>query len=251
MKVRLLLGLFAFYPLCLSANPSIQSGLAYVKPETRVMQAEEIENPGYVAVDQGRQLFNQTPAQGQSCSQCHGENGNKFDKARIASYPVWARNQVTRLQDQLHYCQTEQAKQSALPANAADLIALETFVRHLAQGQVMNVNVNAELKAVQQQGESLFRTRYGLIDMSCAHCHEMYPGQMLRGQKISQAASNGFPAYRLNIGEMTNLSQRIQQCLSLMRAEPFTVDSGEMKALEVYLSARSNGLMIETPAIRY
>ena len=47
------------------------------------------------------------------------------------------------------------------------------------------------------------------------------PGQMIRGQKISQGQGNGFPAYRLATGEITNLRQRIQQCLSLLRAEPF------------------------------
>ena len=73
----------------------------------------------------------------------------------------------------------------------------------------------------------------------------------MRGQKISQGQSNGFPAYRLGTGEMTSLNLRITQCMNLMRAEPFPADSEEMKLLEFYLSARSNGLPIETPAVRY
>ena len=36
-----------------------------------------------------------------------------------------------------------------------------------------------------------------------------------------------------------------------MRAEPFAADSDEIKQLGVYMMSRSNGLKIETPAVRY
>jgi sulfur-oxidizing protein SoxA len=74
---------------------------------------------------------------------------------------------------------------------------------------------------------------------------------MIRGQRISQGQGNGFPAYRLDTGEMANLGLRIQQCMKLMRAEPFAADSNEIKAMQVYVMSRSNGLKIETPAVRY
>ena len=74
---------------------------------------------------------------------------------------------------------------------------------------------------------------------------------MIRGQKISQGQGNGFPAYRLDTGEVTNLHQRIQQCMDLLRAEPFATDSEELKLLGLYIMSRSNGLAIETPAVRY
>lgn len=50
---------------------------------------------------------------------------------------------------------------------------------------------------------------------------------------------------------MTNLHQRIQQCLTSMRAEPFDADSEEIELLGLYIMSRSNGLKIETPAVRY
>jgi len=87
--------------------------------------------------------------------------------------------------------------------------------------------------------------------MACYHCHDIYPGQMIRWQMISQGQGNGFPAYRLGTGEVINLQQRIQQCLVLMRAEPFAADSAEIRLLELYIMSRSNGLGIETPAVRY
>ena len=140
---------------------------------------------------------------------------------------------------------------SPLPTNHPDLLSLETFVRNHAAGEPVNVQTDGPMEPLLVKGEQLYRQRYGLIDMSCQHCHDYYPGQMIRGQKISQGMGNGFPAYRLDIGEITNLSQRIEQCLTLMRAEPFDADSEETMLLQLYIMSRSNGLKIETPAVRY
>lgn len=138
-----------------------------------------------------------------------------------------------------------------LQTDHPDLIDLETFVRNRAQGEKINIKTDGAVAELLKSGEKLFTTRYGLIDMSCQHCHDFYPGQMIRGQKISQGQANGFPAYRLATGEMANLHLRIQQCMTLLRAEPFETDSKEIKLLGLYLMSRSNGLAIETPAVRY
>ena len=124
-------------------------------------------------------------------------------------------------------------------------------MRNRAFGEAVNVQTDGEVAELLERGEKLYQTRYGLIDMSCAHCHTLYPGQMIRGQKISQGQGNGFPAYRLDTGEMANLDQRIQQCLTLMRAEPFDAESEEIRLMGLYIMSRSNGLAIETPAVRY
>ena len=138
-----------------------------------------------------------------------------------------------------------------LQTNHPDLLALETFVRNRAAGEKVNVQTDAAVSQLLKKGEELYKTRYGLIDMGCYHCHTLYPGQMIRGQKISQGQGNGFPAYRLDTGEVTNLNQRIQQCMALLRAEPFAADSDEINILQFYIMSRSNGLVIETPAVRY
>ncbi|MES0328312.1 MAG: sulfur oxidation c-type cytochrome SoxA, partial [Gammaproteobacteria bacterium] len=148
-------------------------------------------------------------------------------------------------------CRNDNTGGKALPTNHPDLLALETFVRNLAIGETVNVQTDGPMTKLLKQGEELYKTRYGLIDMACYHCHEVYPGQMIRGQKISQGQGNGFPAYRLGTGEITSLNQRIQQCLTTMRAEPFDADSDEINLIGLYIMSRSNGLKIETPAVRY
>lgn len=237
-----------------ATHAETRSGYEYIKPETRAMQDDDFANPGLLTVDQGNELFNQQHVNSEkSCASCHGEDGNKLDAKELARYPIYdsKRNQIITLQAKIRNCRSTITKDH-LPTNHPELVALESFVRNLAYGEKVNVQTDgATIEELLNKGEKLYKTRFGLIDMSCYHCHELYPGQMIRGQKISQGQGNGFPAYRLDTGEMTNLGLRIQQCMSLMRAQPFTIDSDELKVMQLYIMSRSNGLTIETPAVRY
>jgi sulfur-oxidizing protein SoxA len=231
-----------------------KSGYEYIKPESRTMQDDDFENPGMLAVEKGRILFNRKQAgAGKSCAECHGEDGENLNTKNIARYPVYSEDsaEIVTLQKRISRCRDNTTDSKPLPADHPDLVDLETFVRNRASGEAVNVQVDGAMAELLEEGKQIYNTRYGLIDMACYHCHEMYPGQMIRGQKISQGQGNGFPAYRLGTGEITNLHQRIQQCLTLMRAEPFAADSDEIKLLGLYIMSRSNGLRIETPAVRY
>ena len=243
--------------LAVTAGPlhaeEAKSGYEYIKPATRTMQDDEFENPGMFAVEQGMELFNKKQDGAiKACSECHGEDAQQMNPKSIARYPVYDQSKggIVTLQKSISNCRNNIGSKP-LPTNHPDLIALETFVRNRAHGEAVNVQVGGPMAGLLEQGEEIYQTRYGLIDMSCSHCHSLYPGRMIRGQKISQGQGNGFPAYRLDIGEMTNLHQRIQQCLNSMRAEPFDADSEEIKLLGLYIMSRSNGLKIETPAVRY
>jgi sulfur-oxidizing protein SoxA len=231
-----------------------RSGYEYIKPASREMQDDDFENPGLLAVDQGQRLFNnkQNDA-GKACAECHGKDGTRLNTKNIARYPVYSEDaaEIVTLQKRISRCRDANAGSKTLPTDHPDLVALETFVRNRAIGEAVNVQTQGPVADSLKEGEKLYRTRYGLIDMACYQCHDVYPGQMIRGQKISQGQGNGFPAYRLGTGEITNLHQRIQQCLALMRAEPFDADSEEINLMGLYVMSRSNGLRIETPAVRY
>ena len=249
----LLLGFLFVIPTGSLLADTAKSGYEFIKPSTRAMQDDEFENPGMLAVEQGMELFNiKQDGASKACSDCHGIDGLKMDTKSIARYPVYneKKGEIVTLQKTISNCRNN-ISSKPLPANHPDLVTLETFVRNRAFGEAVNVQTDGPVAELLNKGEKIYQTRFGLIDMSCSHCHALYPGQMIRGQKISQGQGNGFPAYRLDIGEMTNLHQRIQQCLTLMRAEPFASDSEEIHQLGLYLMSRSNGLKIETPAVRY
>lgn len=231
-----------------------RSGYEFIQPASRAMQDDDFANPGLLAVEQGQQLFNRKPpGAGKACAKCHGQEGEQLDTRGIARYPVYDENaaEIVTLQQRISRCYTANSGGETLPTDHPDLVALETFVRNRAHGVAVDVQTDGPVAGLLEAGEKLYRTRYGLIDMACHQCHDVYPGQMIRGQKISQGQGNGFPAYRLDTGEVTSLSQRIQQCLVLMRAEPFAADSREIRLMALYVMSRSNGLAIETPAVRY
>ena len=229
-----------------------KSGYEYVKPETRLMQDDDFANPGLITVEIGKELFNSKMATGKACADCHGSEGEKFNKPRLAKYPVYKNRtkEIITLQSRINDCRSN-FSDDELETDHPDLLALETFVRNRANGQKVDMKTDGAVAELLKKGEKLYTTRYGLIDMSCQHCHDFYPGQMIRGQKISQGQTNGFPAYRLATGEIANVHMRIQQCMDLLRAEPFETDSEEIKLLGLYMMSRSNGLPIETPAVRY
>ena len=231
-----------------------RSGYDYIKPASRAMQDDDFENPGMLAVERGHDLFdNKQNGADRACAECHGKGGAKLDVKNIARYPVYseAADEIVTLQKRISRCRDSNTGSKPLPTDHPELVVLETFVRNRAIGEPVNVQTDGRVAELLEQGEVLYKTRYGLIDMACYQCHDVYPGQMIRGQKISQGQGNGFPAYRLDSGEITNLHQRIQQCLSLLRAEPFETDSEEIRLLGLYIMSRSNGLGIETPAVRY
>ncbi len=250
---RLLAALFVVLAVpALNAEPI--SGYEFLDESTRAMQDDEFENPGMVAVDRGRELFNeQREDEIASCATCHGEDGVDLNTEAIAQYPVFNPNigGLLTLQERINHCYEIKLDRFPLVSGHADLIALETFVRFTARGETVNVQTDGDMAPLIEQGKKLYETRFGQIDMSCSHCHVQHQGQMLRGQKLSQGQANGFPEYRLGKGRITSLHQRLTECFVSFRAEPFEPGSQEYKLIELYVMSRGNGLKIETPAVRF
>ena len=230
------------------------SGYEFLGADTQAMQDDEFANPGMVTVEAGARLFNeQRPDEPAACASCHGEDGASLNTQAIASYPIYDPNLggLVTLQDRIHHCWEINLDRFPLDYDDPQIVALETFVRHRALGETVNVATEGPIADLVEQGKQLYGTRYGQLDMACYHCHVQHQGQMLRGQRLSQGQANGFPEYRLGRGRITSLHQRLRECFISFRAKPFDAGSEEFKLLELYLMSRGNGLQIETPAVRF
>jgi sulfur-oxidizing protein SoxA len=229
------------------------SGYSYLTAEMQAMQDDEFGNPGMLAVEAGEQLFSLPGNTGKSCASCHGEHGEQLDVRRLARYPVYSKElqQPVTLRSRLLMCRKDRLGEPPLEYGSAQALQLEAFVRHLARGQTVDVDVGGPMAAHYAAGEKLYHTRYGQVDIACHQCHDYHAGQNFRGQILTQGQTNGFPVYRFTEGKVVGLQERISQCLTNLRAEPYAIGSPEYLDLEIYMSARSNGLKIETPAIRY
>ncbi len=229
------------------------SGYALLNESTREMQDDEFANPGMAEVDRGRRLFHQIGNNGKSCATCHGEDGAKLNARAIAAFPKWNAEfeEPFTLQKQINLCWEDQLDNVPWVYDCTELVALEAFVRYKARGEPIAVDVSGPMKPHYEAGRELYFMRFGQMDMSCHLCHDVYAGHHLRGQVLGQGHVNGFPEYRLGSGRMTSLHRRMTECFVSFRAEPFDKGSDEFIDLEIYLHARSNGLPIETPAVRY
>lgn len=246
-----------FLCLCVLINTSVHaellSGFEFLTPETQEMQLDDFSNPGMVSVEEGMVLFSAPGSNGKSCADCHGENGDKLDPKRIAKYPVYNESLKTAvtLQGQINLCWDDNLENPPAIYDSHESVALETLVRYLARGEVVNVDISGGLRKHYEAGRELFNMRVGQLDMACVHCHDQFKGKYLRAQKLNQGHSNGFPEYRLGTGQITSFQRRIAECFVSFRAQPFDFGSEELINLEVYVHARGNGLKIETPAVRY
>lgn len=229
------------------------SGYEFLSEQAKEMQNDDFQNPGYLLVEEGLQIYNQVSESGQSCADCHGIDGKEFVPEEIAQYPRYIPilEIPLTLRDQIQRCWDINLNNFPLLYDDRELLALETFVRNKAIGEPVNVDISGKMKPYYEAGKKIYQTRYGQMDMNCAQCHDIYNGKMLRGQKLSQGHTNGFPEFRLESQKMINLPQRLRECYRSLRAETFEQDSEEFRNLEIFLNARGNGLKIETPAIRY
>lgn len=233
--------------------PPPKSGYDFLSQEMRDIQDDEFLNPGMLAVEQGHELYLDRGDEDNSCADCHGEDGEKLDVNAIAAYPKFDRQQDTllTLQDRINVCWTERLERFPMMYDEAALVKLEAYVRHIANGQTINV-VNDENTAPWfELGKSLYNRRFGQMDMTCQHCHVIYQGQYLRGQKLTQGQTNGFPVYRFKSDRITSLHKRFDECFVQLRAQPYEKGSREYKALEYYMALLSNGLKVETPGVRF
>lgn len=254
-KVKQLFLLFLILLVMVEAKsePFPTSGYAFLPADMQEIQDDEFFNPGMDSVELGRQYFNDPEYENASCATCHGVEGDNLDKKLIASYPRYVQSQgrVITLQEQINLCGVERLDRFPIEYDDAKLVALETFVRSLARGQVINVEVTKESGEFFELGKSLYNKRFGQMGMTCSHCHVQYQGIRLRGAKLTQGQTNGFPVYRINSKQITSIHTRYNECFVQLRAEPFGKGSEEYRALEYYMGVLSNGLTVETPAVRY
>lgn len=239
---------------CVSVFSSdVFSGYTLLKKETKEMQDDDFQNQGMEAVAKGAAMFSTKGKNGKSCTTCHDEGGKQLDPKRIAQYPVLdskTKRPIT-LQQRILNEWSEQLGNPPLKYESNDALAMETFVRNLARGQVVNVQTTGAMSPFYEQGKKLFETRGGQLNMACNLCHDDHPGQLLRAQVLSQGQTNGFPTYRLASSTVIGTQSRINQCYKSVRAEEQPFGSEDFALMELYMNARGNGLKIETPAVRF
>jgi len=220
-EIVLLLGM-------LFAEP--RSGLDYSSEEIRKLQASDAENPGMLWVDQGAKRF------AQGCASCHASM-----KGVAARYPRVAGGKIVNLEEMVRH------RNPAMTYESDEMLALTAYLAHESRGLPLNRAISE--KQI-ENGKSEYFRRRGQMNLACAHCHDANAGKQLGAETVSQGQPNGYPAYRLEWQKLGSLQRRLRSCMFGLHAELPPFGSELLLELELYLAWRSQGLPIESPAVR-
>jgi L-cysteine S-thiosulfotransferase len=229
-----------------------RSGYQDASPETRAMQDDDSQNPGFLWVQQGEALWSQRPdGGGRSCADCHGVAAVTM-RGVAARYPLFdaGLGRPITVAQRVQQCRVERQGMAALPAESDALLGLTAYIGLQSRGMPLQVSIDGPARPFFEAGNAFFTLRQGQLNLSCSQCHDGLAGQRLGGSVIPQGQPNGYPEYRLEWQGMGSLDRRIRNCLVGVRAEPLAQDAPELASLELYLGWRANGLHVETPAVR-
>ena len=229
-----------------------RSGYTYARVETRAIQDDDFDNPGYIWVEKGAELWaTQDGGKGKSCMDCHADGAESM-RSVGATYPVYLpqRKKLINVENRINQCRTEQMGASAWPWESEPLLAMTAFVKNQSKGMAVSPQIDGPAAPFFAAGKAFYHQRRGQLDLACLHCHEMNHGRMLRAQRLSQGMSNGFPTYRLKWQTLGSLHRRFRGCNRQVRAVPYAAGAEEYVNLELYMAWRARGLPVETPAVR-
>ena len=229
------------------------SGYYYQIKETRAMQDDDPQNPGFFWVERGRELWQEVDGTvGKSCASCHASPEASM-RGVGATYPKYraASAKVVNLEQQVNLCRSERMQAEPWAFGSEELLATTIFVKHQSRGLPVQVRIDGPAARSFERGKAHFYQRRGQLDMNCADCHNANHGKLLRGDLLSQGHSNGYPIYALGDASARHLHKLLWHCNELMRSTPFDVLSDEFVALELFLAWRGQGLPVEVPGVRW
>ena len=247
-----LLGLLACCATLAFAD-SRTSGFVYLSPQLQALQNDPQRNPAVLWQERGQTLWQN------QCMACHGQI-NQMQRS-AASFPRLSADgkKLNSLEDQISVCmqRPSSSKANASSADQDVVLSLSAALHLAAKGQPIAVNsagLSAE-KAVQwqerlSQGQLLYETRVGKMNLACMHCHDQKVGAQMRADTISQGHPTGFPIYRMSWQTMGTLERRLRACYSGVQAPLPELGSAQLRDLELFMKVRANGMPLDGPSIR-
>ena len=227
------------------------------------LQSANAMNPIGLWIDEGKRKWEK------DCTSCHALE--KVVKA-VPDFPkLDASRKLINLEDQISICRqrveaTTNANANSIATTTASTqsftnddnptLELSTLLNDAARQLAINIAPPTNpLHAIiwkknLADGERLFKTRLGQMNLSCQQCHDGKVGASMRAQKISAGHPTGFPAYRISWQGLGSIERRIRACYSGVQAQVPAPQDMRLRQLELYLKTRAQGLQLEGPSIR-
>ena len=228
------------------------SGWRFRADETQSMQMDDFDNPGMLFVEKAMSDWEKVEgSSGKACVSCHEDVEDSMAGVR-AVYPKWndEAGEVRTLAMQINDCRTSQMGAEPYGYTSGKMASMEALISVQSRGMPVDVAIDGPAQSTWEAGKSIYYTRTGQLDLSCASCHEENYGNMIRADHLSQGQINGFPVYRLKNAKLNTVHARFKGCVRDTRAETYKPGSDEFVALELYVASRGNGLSVEAPSVR-
>jgi L-cysteine S-thiosulfotransferase len=237
-----------------SAPPQvIVPGEEFLPPAMRAKQSDDFDNPAFPFVQAGEAAWSKPEgAAGKACKDCHGAAPEQRVKAAVASYPAYASDAklVIALPARINFCRKHALRAPELAEGSDQMMAMTAYLRWIARGLSAAADVSGPAEAVLEKGKELYFKKIGLLELSCADCHNQNFGQKFGGETLSQGHAAAYPVFSMAGKRMISLHERFAKCNQLARAEPRALGSPDYVALELYLNWRSRDLPITAHGVR-
>jgi sulfur-oxidizing protein SoxA len=217
------------------------------------VQDDDFANPAMLVVDYGEEQWNKVEGTaGKSIAQVFEGCAEVPLNTVGAVYPRYhkAGGKVMTLEQVINLCRETVMGAKPYKWESREMLGVTAFIKLQSRGSRMTVAVDGPAAKTFERGKELYYTRFGQLDMSCAHCHEDNYGNYIRADMLSQGQINGFPLYRLKWNGVGSVHRRFRGCLENIRASKPAYGDPDLVALELYTAWRGNGLKVETPAYR-
>jgi sulfur-oxidizing protein SoxA len=229
----------------------LQSGLHFSGAEVQSLQADDFANPGNIALDNGNKLWAKLDGNSnKSCQSCHGDIARM--KGVSVRYPAIdkATGKLFNLEDRIRNCRVKHQKASDWVFESDELLAVSLAVTTTSRGLPLQASIEGVAKSHFENGQRIFMTRQGQMNLACTNCHDQHYGQKLFTDPLSQGQANGYPLYRIDWQRVASLERRLRFCYTGVKAEIPPWGHNDMRDISLYLMWRGQGLPVEAPAVR-
>ena len=247
--------------LALLLSSSLIAGEQFAMSDAdRAMYEEMLENnPAEIFVEEGGELLESQVGGQAALAEFLGVKEADLPKY-IAGFPRYVEKvgAVLGLNQVIQALYIEKGvTPPTLDGKKGNMFAIEAYVKSIANGEKMNVNVieNEEMRKLYALGEQMFMTKRGGRGLSCYSCHSPdIVGSVLRTQPLPDLGAVGaaatWPAYRMTKSSLRTLQRRFQGCMQNALLAVIPIGSKEMLALEIYVSHMARGKEIQIPGLK-